>query len=90
MAGSSSSEATVAQALEMARDSDEAGRNPEITRILEIAIDEIWRKVGAAPHTYIMSKGEFAVFTYFAARYASSPLAAAARSRYWETLGRLR
>ena len=77
---------TVAQALEIARDSPEGARDPTVVHILETALTEIWRKIEAHPTSYVMTRDEFAVFNYFQDRFAGQELAAAARKRYWDRL----
>ncbi|KAE9377814.1 hypothetical protein N431DRAFT_434975 [Stipitochalara longipes BDJ] len=77
---------TVAQALEIARDSPEGARDPTVVNILETALTDIWRKIEAHPTSYVMTRDEFAVFNYFQDRFAGQELAAAARKRYWDRL----
>jgi hypothetical protein len=75
---------TVAQALEIARDSPEGARDPTVRNLLESALTGIWRKIEAQPASYVMTRDEFAVFNYFQDRFAGHDLAAAARKRYWD------
>lgn len=82
----SSAVTTVAQALEIARDSAEGARNPTVVYILETAITEIWGMIEAAPDSYVMTRDEFAVFNYFQDRFEGLELASAARRRYWDHL----
>jgi hypothetical protein len=77
---------TVAQALELARDSEQGAQDPAVANVLERAIGEIWRKIQAHPATYVMTRDEFAVFNYFQHRFAGQALAVAARRRYWDHL----
>ena len=83
---SSSAVTTVAQALEIARDSAEGARNPTVVHILETAIADIWGKIEAGPDSYVMTRDEFAVFNYFQDRFEGLELASAARRRYWDHL----
>ncbi|PVH84473.1 hypothetical protein DL98DRAFT_453307 [Cadophora sp. DSE1049] len=53
---------TVAQALEVARDTPEGSQDPTVVSILESALTEIWRKIEAQPATYVMTRDEFAAF----------------------------
>lgn len=76
--------AAIAQALEVARDSEEGSRDPDICNILERAIEAIWSRVQAGPDCYIMTKGEYSVFTYFQDRFVGSSVAISARKRYWD------
>jgi len=77
---------TVAQALEIARDSPEGAQDPTVADILETALREIWAKIEAQPSSYVMTRDEFAVFNYFQRRFEGHELAAAARKRYWDHL----
>jgi hypothetical protein len=82
----SSPVATVAEALEIARDSEEGAQDPIVRNILETAIAEIWAKIEAQPTSYVMNREEFAVFNYFQHRFEGLQLAASARKRYWDSL----
>lgn len=78
--------ATAAQALEVARDSEEGARDPNIINILESAVRETWAKIQAQPASYVMTRDEFAIFNYFQDRFAGQGLAVAARRRFWDSL----
>jgi hypothetical protein len=75
---------SVAQALEIARDSPEGAQDPNVVRVLETALSEIWGKIQAQPTSYIMTRDEFAVFNFFQARFQGYHLAASSRRRYWD------
>jgi hypothetical protein len=77
-------DATVAQALEIARESPDGASDPTISGILEAAISQIWTKVQAQPDCYIMTRDEFAVFNFFQHRFEGNKMAVAARRRYWD------
>lgn len=77
---------SVADALEIARDSPEGAEDPVVVSILEGAITEIWGKVEAAPNTYVMSRDEFAIFNYFRSRFEGKESATSAVRRYWDHL----
>ncbi len=74
---------TVSRALEIARNSEDAGVDPAVTAILERAISEIWQRLIAHPDSYILSKEEFAVFNYFRNRFHGSDIAQKAVGRFW-------
>ncbi|KAF6797634.1 hypothetical protein CMUS01_15767 [Colletotrichum musicola] len=76
--------ASVAQALEIARESPDGASDPTVSSILESAISQIWSKVAAQPETYVLSRDEFAVFNYFQHRFIGNKIAMAARKRYWD------
>jgi hypothetical protein len=77
---------TVAQALELARDSAEGAEDPTVSAILEAALADIWSRIHARPSTYVMTREEFAVFNYFQHRFEGNELAISARRRYWDHL----
>jgi hypothetical protein len=77
-------DASVAQALEIARESPDGASDPTISRILERAITNIWAKVMARPDDYIMTRDEFSVFNFFQHRFEGNEIAIAARARYWD------
>ncbi|KAI9712545.1 MAG: hypothetical protein M1812_006854 [Candelaria pacifica] len=74
---------TVPRALEIARNSEDAGVDPTVTAILERAISEIWQRLIAHPESYVLSKEEFAVFNYFRNRFHGSEIAQRAVERFW-------
>lgn len=74
----------VAEALEAARDSPDAARDPVVSGILESALSQIWERVLASPDSYTMSTGEFAVFNFYQHRFLGNKIAVAARRRYWD------
>ena len=82
----SSQNITVAQALEIARDSAEGAQDPTVLNILEAAITDIWGKIQAYPSSYLMTRDEFAIFNYFQDRFEGERLATAAKKRYWDHL----
>ncbi|OHE90851.1 hypothetical protein CORC01_13854 [Colletotrichum orchidophilum] len=76
--------ASVAQALEIARESEDGASDPTVSSILESAISQIWAKVAAQPESYVLNRDEFAVFNYFQHRFMGNKIAMAARKRYWD------
>jgi len=77
-------DASVAQALEIARESPDGSSDPTISKILEAALTRIWDKVERNPNTYIMTRDEFAVFNFFQYRFTGDKRAVSARKRYWD------
>jgi hypothetical protein len=75
---------SVADALEVARDSPEGAQDPAVVNILETAVSLIWAKIQARPTSYVMTRDEFAIFNYFQARFTGRQLAVSARQRYWD------
>ena len=78
-------DARVAQALEIARESEEGASEPTIKKILETAFAEIWGKLQAEPESYVMTSDEFSLFNYFQYGFKGNKLAVAAIQRYWNT-----
>ncbi|EWY80614.1 hypothetical protein FOYG_16553 [Fusarium oxysporum NRRL 32931] len=76
----------VAQSLDIARDSPDGASYPSIRQILESALEEIWTKVQDQPDSYVMTRDEFAVFSFFQHRFTGDKMAVAARKRYWGSL----
>ncbi|TVY49140.1 hypothetical protein LCER1_G008611 [Lachnellula cervina] len=77
---------TVAEALEIARDSEDDTQDPTVRNLLETAIAEIWARIQAQPTSYVMNREEFAVFNYFQHRFEGLQVASSARKRYWDSL----
>ncbi|KAF4972365.1 hypothetical protein FZEAL_9614 [Fusarium zealandicum] len=80
----SQQDASVAQALEIARESPDGSSDPTISKILEAALSQIWSKVQAQPDSYVMTRDEFAVFNFFQHRFTGDKTAVNARKRYWD------
>jgi hypothetical protein len=81
-----SQDASVAQALEIARESLDGAQDPTVSKILEQALARIWGKVQAQPDSYVMSRDEYSVFNYFQSRFHGDNTAILARRRYWNNL----
>ncbi|KAF5620649.1 peptide-N4-(n-acetyl-beta-glucosaminyl)asparagine amidase A [Fusarium tjaetaba] len=80
-------DSSVAQALEIARESPDGSSDPTISKILESALKRIWFKVEMQPDSYVMTRDEFAVFNFFQDRFINSvhtKKAVDARKRYWD------
>ncbi|MCJ1435470.1 hypothetical protein MMC27_004843 [Xylographa pallens] len=74
---------TVPKALELVRNSETGEVHPGVDATLEKAVVQIWARIQANPHTYVMSKDEFAVFNYFQERYKGDEIARKAVARFW-------
>jgi hypothetical protein len=82
--GSSSlSSAEVARLLEEVRNAENGNPSPQAIAALERAMAALWSRITAQPDTYVMNRDEFAMFTYFRARYDSNPIAKRAVERFW-------
>jgi hypothetical protein len=82
----STCDASVVQALEIARESPDGGSDPTVSKILEGAIAQIWGRVQSQPDSYIMSRDEFSIFNYFQHRFVDNSTARMARKRYWDNM----
>ncbi|KAF4446942.1 hypothetical protein F53441_9488 [Fusarium austroafricanum] len=80
----SQQDASVAQALEIARESPDGSSDPTISKILEAALTRVWDKVQRNPDSYVMTRDEFAVFNFFQYRFTGNKTAVSARKRYWD------
>ncbi|KAG5986561.1 hypothetical protein E4U43_005460 [Claviceps pusilla] len=78
------SDAAVAQALEIARESPDGASDPTVSKILEHSLSQIWGRVQSQPDSYVMSRDEFSVFNFFQHRFVGDKDAIAARKRYWD------
>jgi hypothetical protein len=74
---------TVTKALEIAKENQNGQVPPNVSAMLERKIGDIWRKIQAQPSTYVMSREEFSVFTYYRARYDNNRVAQDAVARFW-------
>ncbi|KAG6002935.1 hypothetical protein E4U21_002500 [Claviceps maximensis] len=78
------SDAAVAQALEIARESPDGASDPTVSKILEHSLSQIWGRVQNQPDTYVMNRDEFSVFNFFQHRFVGDKNAITARKRYWD------
>jgi hypothetical protein len=76
---------SVAQALEIARDSAEGAQDETVQIILERTLEEIWTRIQARALSYVMSREEFALFNYFQQRFEGQELTVQAIRRYWDS-----
>lgn len=79
----SSSQITLAKALDIVRNNEEGQVHPSVTAVLEKALGDVWRRIQAQPSTYVMSRDEFAVFNYHRNRFKDSQVAQQAVARFW-------
>ncbi|KAK4191198.1 hypothetical protein QBC35DRAFT_470945 [Podospora australis] len=75
---------TIMQALEIARESEEGGRETTVIKILAECMKNIWTKIVAQPNTYILTVDEFAVFNYHQCQYQDNTIYRAAIKRFWD------
>jgi len=83
MGGPSGNQLTLAKALEIAKENQNGQIPPAVNTLLERSISDTWRRIQAQPNTYIMTKDQFAVFTYYRARYDNNSVAQHAVARFW-------
>ena len=55
---------------------------------LRARFHEIWKKIMAAPNSYVMKRLEYAVFNLFSAEIPDARIGERARRRYWDNAGR--
>ncbi|KAJ2900985.1 uncharacterized protein MKZ38_002169 [Zalerion maritima] len=81
------SEASIAQALEIARESEDGASDRVISSILENGLAAVYSKVVANPQTYVLTKVEFSLWNYFQHRFIHNPqlepMYRSAKARYW-------
>jgi len=70
-------------ALRHARE-NESGIGSAVNDFLENTLKGIWDRIQARPHSYILSKDEFAVFNFFRDRFRDQPFAETAVARFWQ------
>ena len=83
MGGPSTSQLTLAKALEIAKGNHNGQVPAAVTTMLENSIRGIWGRIQEKPDTYVMTKDEFAVFSYYRGRYENDPLTQPAVTRFW-------
>ncbi|KAJ5909159.1 hypothetical protein N7495_001841 [Penicillium taxi] len=83
MPNSSKDQATIQQALECARNSEDGTVDPQTSAILEAAITDLWNRIQDQPDTYILSWDEFPLFNYFMERFRGRDVAQRAVARFW-------
>ena len=77
---------TYQRAIDIARNTE--GRlHTTIHSYLEQAISDIWLRINAEPHTYVLSKDEFSIFNYFIRSFHDDKAAEQAVARYWRYAG---
>jgi hypothetical protein len=81
--GSADADMTIQKALDTVRNS-EGGVDPSIVNFLDQSIRELWARLEAAPDSYLMSREEFALFTYYRQRYSNTRVAESAVRRFWD------
>ncbi len=75
----------VVEALRLVRDSDAGEASASARATIEAAMIGLWQRL-TANADYLMTRDEFALFTYFRARYSQGSndiVAKRAISRYW-------
>lgn len=83
MAGATS-QLTISKAIEIAYQNKHNHIDPALATFLDQTIDGIWQRVKAQPSTYLFTREEFAVFTYYRSRFDDNEIAQQAVRRFWE------
>jgi alkylation response protein AidB-like acyl-CoA dehydrogenase len=71
------------RALEIARTTEQADTDPAVLELLRRALAEIWTRINAAPHSYVLTPREFAIFNFFQGETSANVHAQSAVDRYW-------
>jgi hypothetical protein len=79
--GGSGNQMTLEKALDLAKDPNQPTPSP-VAAMLERKMSEIWQRIQTRPTSYVMTRDEFAVFSYFRSRYDNG-VARQAVSRFW-------
>jgi hypothetical protein len=80
-------DSTIRRYLEMAREETYGAVSQSVMDTLRAKFNDIWRKIVAAPNTYVMDKLEFSVFNYFNGEAPDRALAQRATERHWKNVG---
>ena len=85
---STRSQLTVPEALNIVKryehgEIDEATIDPAVTKFLARAADDIWRRIQAQPSSYVLTREEFAVFTYYRDGFEDDKNVQQAIVRFW-------
>jgi len=75
---------SIQRALEIARESDGVV-DPSVTSFLYNSVRALWARLEAAPDSYLMSRDEFALFTYYSQSYTNRSVAESAVRRFWDS-----
>lgn len=73
---------TVASALEFIKNNEDGQIHPSVNAVLERAAGEIWQRIQAQPHTYVMTRDEFTIFNRYRARFTPRTTQDAV-ARFW-------
>ena len=81
---SAKSQLTVPEALVIVKQHQHGEIDPGVTSFLAGRAHEIWQNIQAQPSTYVLTREEFAVFTYYRGLFGHDPVAQQAVQRFWE------
>ncbi|KAH9876051.1 hypothetical protein J1614_003930 [Plenodomus biglobosus] len=71
------------QAVHVAQNS-EGGVDQRLAQFLERRLAEVWSKLNAQPHTYILPSDEFALMNYYRPRFGDNEIVRNATKRFWD------
>jgi len=75
---------SLAQAVRIAQNS-EGGVDQQLALFLEKRLAEVWSKLNAQPHTYILLSDEFALMNYYRPRFGDNETIRNATKRFWDS-----
>jgi hypothetical protein len=73
----------IIQALDFARDNQDALDDPAIVWFLEVYLCSVWNRIQQDPNNYIMTHDEFSLFNFHQNRFVDNEVAKQARARFW-------
>ena len=80
---STTRELTVPEAISIAKQHQHGENDPSVTSVLARTADDIWQRLKAQPSTYVLTKEEFAVLTYYRGVFGDDEVVQQAIARFW-------
>ena len=80
---STTRELTVPEAINIVKQHRRGEIDPAVTSFLARIAEGIWQRLKAQPSTYVLTKEEFAVFTYFRDVFGDDEVVQQAIARFW-------
>lgn len=75
---------SLAEAVHVAQNS-ERGVDQQLAQFLEKRLAEVWSKLSAQPHAYILPSDEFALINYYRPRFGDNETIRNATRRFWDS-----
>ena len=74
---------TVPEAINIVKQHRHGEIDPDVTSVLARTANDIWQRLKAQPSTYVLTKEEFAVFTYCRGVFGDDEIVQQAIARFW-------